>query len=81
VPMTTVAATAGLNWSGKFGGARVPPLAEWAAQTAPLGLKGGEMIESEGLRVLPRKFRRKKPLEAEVSVAGAGPVPDDCGCH
>jgi putative hemolysin len=81
VPMTTVAATAGLNWSSKFGVARVPPLAEWAVQNAPLGLKGGEVIEREGLRVVPRKFRRKKLLEAMVSVVGAATPLDDCDCH
>jgi hypothetical protein len=79
--MTTVAATAGLNWSSKFGVARVPPLAEWAVQNAPLGLKGGEVIEREGLRVVPRKFRRKKLLEAMVSVVGAATPLDDCDCH
>ena len=80
VPMTTVAATVGLNWAGKFGEARVPPLAEWAVQGAPLGLKGGDVIEKEGLRVVPRKFRRKKLLEAMVSVVGVGGPAADCDC-
>jgi putative hemolysin len=80
VPMTTVAATVGLNWSGKFGDARVPPLAEWAVRDAPPGLKGGDVIEKEGLRVVPRKFRRKKLSEAMVSVIGAGGPSADCDC-
>ncbi len=79
VPMTTVAATAGLNWSAKFAGARVPPLAEWTVQNAPAGLKGGDVVECEGLRVVPRKFRRKKLLEAMVSVIGSNDCLPDGG--
>ncbi|MCU0915804.1 MAG: hemolysin family protein [Planctomycetes bacterium] len=71
VPMTTVASTAGLNWSTKFGTGRVPSLAEWTRQNASDGLKGGEAIETDGLRVVPRKFRRKRLSEALVCPAGA----------
>jgi putative hemolysin len=78
-PMTTVAATAGLDWSGEFGGGRVPVLAEWMTENAPNGLQGGEAIEKKGLRVVPRKFRRKRLSEAIVSVAGAASPLDDCG--
>jgi putative hemolysin len=78
VPMSTVAATAGLDWSDKFGSGRIPTLAEWSIQRAGAGLKGGETIESEGLRVVPRKFRRKKILEAAVTVAGKSDVPGNC---
>jgi putative hemolysin len=67
VPMTTVASTVGLDWSGKFTG-RVPILAEWCNQKFGSPLKGGETIESDKLRVVPRKFRRKKLQEAIVSV-------------
>jgi putative hemolysin len=69
VPMTTVASTAGFDWSAKFTG-RVPTLSEWCAQTLGSPLKGGETIQSDNLRVVPRKFRRKKLLEAVVSVVG-----------
>jgi putative hemolysin len=62
VPMTTVASTIGLDWSAKFTG-RVPTLAEWCSK-----LKAGETFESDNLRVIPRKFRRKKLSEAIVSV-------------
>jgi putative hemolysin len=80
VPMTTVATTVGLNWSDKYAGLRVPPLAEWATQNAPAALKGGQVIEKEGLRIVPRKFRRKRLSEAMVSVAGAEAPSGDCGC-
>lgn len=80
VPMTTAASTAGLDWSGKFGGGRVPTLADWARQNAPDGLQGGEPIEQEGLRVVPRKFRRHKLSEAMVSAAGANAPQDDSEC-
>jgi len=70
VPITTVASTAGLDWSARFTG-RVPTLAEWCAQTLGSPLKGGETIQSDNLRVIPRKFRRKKLSEAVVSVVGS----------
>jgi putative hemolysin len=78
VPMTTAASVAGLDWSGKFGGGRVPTLAEWTRQNAPDGLQGGEAIEKEGLRVVPRKFRRKRLSEAMVSAAGRDAPIDNC---
>ena len=81
VPMTTVATTAGLDWSGRFGGGRVPALAEWAMQNAPDGLHGGEAIEGGGLRVVPRKFRRRRLSEAMVCAAGEDAPHDDCGCN
>jgi len=67
VLMTTAASNLGLDWSEKFTG-RVPTLAEWCNKTFGSPLKGGETIESDGLRVVPRKFRRKKLQEAIVSV-------------
>jgi putative hemolysin len=78
VPISTVASTVGLEWPGKSavcladksGSGRVPTLAEWCAQKAGSALKGGETIESDNLRVVPRKFRRKKLMEATVTVIG-----------
>ncbi len=81
VPMTTAASTLGLDWSGKFGGGRVPVLADWARQNAPDGLQGGEAIEKEGLRVVPRKFRRKRLSEAMVCTAAANSSRDECECR
>jgi putative hemolysin len=77
VPITTAASVVGLDWAGKFGG-RAPALAEWARQHAPAGLQGGEAIEKEGLRVVPRKFRRKRLSEALVSAAGRDAPTDNC---
>ncbi len=75
VPMTAVAATVGFDWSNRFAGARVPTLAEWSMQRAPVNFAGGESFESEGLRVMARKFRRKKLMEAVVGVSSAlGPA-------
>jgi len=78
VPMSTVASTVGLEWpdksavrlADKSGSGRVPTLAEWCVQKTGSSLKGGETIESDNLRVVPRKFRRKKLLEATVTVIG-----------
>lgn len=81
VPMNTVAATVGIDWPDKPDGGRVPTLAEWSVQHAPPGFKGGEAFESDGLRVVARKFRRKRLMEATVSPAGQGVPPqgDPCG--
>jgi len=81
VPMTTVASTVGLDWSGRFGGGRAPVLAEWTRQNAPKDLQGGEAIEREGLRVVPRKFRRKRLSEAMVCAVGENTPRDACECH
>jgi putative hemolysin len=66
VPITTAASTVGLDWSSKFTG-KIPTLAEWCAKTSSSILKGGETIQSDGIRIIPRKFRRKKVSEAIVS--------------
>jgi putative hemolysin len=66
VLMTTAATTAGLDWSAKFTG-KVPTLAEWCVQTYGSSLNGGETIQSDGIRIVPRKFRRRKVSEAIVS--------------
>jgi len=68
VPMSTVASTVGLPWQAIAGASRIPTLAEWCTQHAQPTLKGGEAIEADNLHVLPRKFRRKKVLEATVAV-------------
>jgi putative hemolysin len=68
VSMGTVASAAGLDWSSKFTNGRVPTVAEWCVQQIGQPLKGGEVIESDNLRVVPRKFRRKKVSEAMVAV-------------
>jgi len=65
-----VASMAGLDWSSKFVNGRVPTVAEWCVQQIGQPLKGGEVIESDNLRVVPRKFRRNKVLEAMVTVVG-----------
>jgi putative hemolysin len=70
VSIGTVASTAGLDWSSKFSDGKVPTVAEWCVQQTGRPLKGGEVIESDNLRVVPRKFRRKKVLEAMVAVIG-----------
>jgi putative hemolysin len=66
VPMTTVASTVGLDWSKKFA-ARVPLLSEWCDKAVGSSKNNSDVIQSEGLRVVPRKFRRNKLSEAIVS--------------
>ncbi|MBN1392973.1 MAG: HlyC/CorC family transporter [Sedimentisphaerales bacterium] len=68
VSMSAVASAAGLDWSKKFGEGKSPTVAEWCAKQVKKALEGGETIEKDGLRVVPRKFRRKKVSEAMVSV-------------
>lgn len=76
IPMNTVAATAGVPWSARPDGGRVPTLAEWSAQHAPATFKGGEAFECDGLRVVARKFRRKRLMEALVCPIGAVASPE-----
>jgi putative hemolysin len=70
VSMSVVASIAGLDWSSTFGEHKVPTVAEWCVQQVGQPLKGGEVIESDNLRVVPRKFRRKKVSEAMITVLG-----------
>jgi putative hemolysin len=70
VLMTAVASHAGLDWSGKYPDSKGPTVAQWCIQQVGQPLKGGEVIEADNLRVVPRKFRRKKVSEAMVSVIG-----------
>ncbi|MBF0493600.1 MAG: HlyC/CorC family transporter [Candidatus Omnitrophica bacterium] len=65
--MTKVASTLGMDWSEKYHAGRVPTLAEWCQQSVGKTLVGGELIENDGIRVNPRKFRRRKMSEAIVS--------------
>jgi putative hemolysin len=78
VLMTAVASTLGLNWEDKFSvkgesvpGAKdikIPMLSEWCKKFQK-ELLNGEIIEKDGLRIVPRKFRRKKLSEAIVSLS------------
>ncbi|MGA1980788.1 MAG: hemolysin family protein [Sedimentisphaerales bacterium] len=70
VSIGAVASAAGLDWSSKFIDGKVPTVAEWCVQQIGQPLKGGEVIENDNLRVVPRKFRRKKVSEAMVTVLG-----------
>ena len=57
----------GKEWPAKESGKKTI-LAEWVSKKLDTDLKGGEIIESDGLRVLVRKLRRKKLAEAIVTV-------------
>jgi putative hemolysin len=78
VLMTTVAATLGLNWQDKFPTSakdiKIPTLSEWCKHKAHNKVLGAEPIESDGIRVMPRKFRRKKLFEAAVSLSITEPA-------
>jgi putative hemolysin len=65
VPMAVVAQHLGGGYTGSTEGR----LADWCARHGLDEGKGGEVIEAEGLRVVGRKFRRKKVSEAAVSLA------------
>ncbi|MCX6354859.1 MAG: hemolysin family protein [Candidatus Aureabacteria bacterium] len=68
VPINRVASTLGLDWTGRFPDGHVPTLGEWCAQILGRPLTGGEIIEHDGVRVVPWKFRRKRMSEAIVSL-------------
>ena len=64
--MTKVFSAIGRKDEGKFKDARVPTLSEWCVQNAKRPLEGGEVIEADNIRVVVRKFRRKKVSEVLV---------------
>jgi putative hemolysin len=80
VPMSTVAATLGMPWQPKAEGGHVPTLAEWSAQHAPPSFKGTESFESDGVRVMARKFRRKRLMEAMVNSTSQEPPSPNQPC-
>jgi len=69
VPMNTVLFTLGIKWPGQFAEGHIPTLSEWCIGQSGRPLKGGEIIERDGLFVMPRKFRRKRLAEALVSTS------------
>ena len=69
VPITTAVTKLGLDWSGQFKDKKVPTLQEWCIEKLGRPLSGGEVIQGDGIYVVPRKFRRKKLIEAIVSLA------------
>lgn len=54
---------------GEYKGALEGRLADWCAQHGLDEGKGGEEVVADGIRVVARKFRRKKVSEAAVSLA------------
>lgn len=68
--MVVIAETLGIEAPADSQVNRALTLAEWSKQHAPAGFKGGDAFESDGLRVVARRFRRQRLMEAVVSVAG-----------
>jgi len=66
VPMTTVMQTVGLNTLTET--ESIWRLADWFERKIREPLKGGDVIEANGLNVTVRKLRRKKVGEAIVTV-------------
>lgn len=75
VPITTAVSKLGLDWSGRYRDRKVPAIQEWCEAKIGGPLGGGEIIESDGISVVPRKFRRKKLIEAVVGLS-RGPLHD-----
>jgi hypothetical protein len=65
--MTMVASALGLDWADRFADGAVPTLSEWCERRLDRPLVGGEVIEHGAVRVIPRKFRKKRMIEAIVS--------------
>ncbi|MFH1397415.1 MAG: hemolysin family protein [Candidatus Omnitrophota bacterium] len=68
IPITQAVSILGLDWSDKYMQGRIPTLQEWCVEKIGKPLLGGELIEKDNIRVIPRKFRRKKMFEAVVSL-------------
>jgi putative hemolysin len=69
LPMSKVYSTFGRKFVVQEG-EKIPTLSDWIMKNANRELEGGEVIEADGVRVVVRKFRRKKVSEALV-----GPIP------
>ncbi|MCE5341079.1 MAG: CNNM domain-containing protein [Planctomycetaceae bacterium] len=67
LPMSKVYSTLGRNFAVQEG-EKMPTLNEWIMQRANRELEGGEVIEADNVRVVVRKFRRKKISEALVGL-------------
>ncbi|MEI6437129.1 MAG: CNNM domain-containing protein [Candidatus Omnitrophota bacterium] len=67
VLMSAIAQQVGAAYSGALDG----KFADWCAAHGLDESKGGEVLEADGLRVVARKFRRKKVSEATVAVLAA----------
>lgn len=69
VPITAAVSRLGLDWSGRFKDKKAPTLQEWSAEKLGRPLSGGEVIDREGICIVPRKFRRRKMIEAVVRLS------------
>ncbi len=69
VPITIAVAKLGLDWSAQYKDKKIPTLQEWCAAKLGRPISGGEVIHGDDIYVVPRKFRRKKLIEAIVSLA------------
>jgi putative hemolysin len=69
VAITTAVSKLDLDWTNAYKDVRVPTLQEWCENKLGKPLEGGEVIEHDGIVVVPRKFRRKKLVEAVVKLA------------
>jgi putative hemolysin len=67
--MGKVYSTVGFKGEDKYKDTKAPTLSEWCAQKSQKPLEGGEVIESDDLRVVIRKFRRKKVSEVLVNLS------------
>jgi len=68
VPITVVVSKFGFDWTSQFKNKKAPTLQEWCAEKKGSVLTGGEVLKSDGICVVPRKFRRKNLIEAIVSL-------------
>lgn len=66
LPMTRVFSVIGIDAGDKYKDTKVPTLSEWCAQNSKHTLEGGEIIDADDIRVIVRKFRRKRVSEALV---------------
>jgi putative hemolysin len=69
LPMGKVYSTVGFKGEDKYKDTKAPTLSEWCALKSQKPLEGGEVIESDNLRVVIRKFRRKKVSEVLVNLS------------
>ena len=68
VPMSLIAETAGVGWGIEKPEEANMKLADWFAKKIKGTLKGGEIVQAQGLQIMVRKLRRRNLSEAVVNL-------------
>lgn len=71
IPLERLRTTAGLDLGESPDKSRTRTLNDWVMDKLNRPIRGGDVVESDGVRVLVRKVRRQKVQEAQISRIGS----------